>query len=128
MLTVLRLSGIAIIALFSSMLLRERYKLSAILAALGAFILIFSFSMGQGVSATVETVKSFTEGTGYSEYAVIMLKALGIAYISSVTETVCREAGEGMLASAAEFSGKVEIIALSLPLISSVLDIATELL
>lgn len=115
-------------ALFSSMLLRERYKLSAILAALVAFIIIFSFSMGQGVSQTVETVKNFAEGTGYSEYAVIMLKALGIAYISSLTETVCREAGEGMLAAACEFSGKVEIIVLSLPLISSILDIAAELL
>ena len=58
----------------------------------------------------------------------ILVKALGIAFLTEIAAGVCRDSGENTLASWVETAGKLEMILLSLPLIETVLDAAGDLL
>lgn len=75
-------------------------------------------------------VTELTEGTEAldGETWEILLKALGIAFITETAASICRDSGEGTLASWVETAGKLEILLLSFPLIRTVMDTVTELL
>lgn len=124
----LRLFGIAFIGVFASLTLKERYKGIGIAAALTAFSLICVFVIEGPWTTLVETVNSFVEDSALSSYAVILMKALGIGYMTVITEGICREAGEGTIALGVELAGRTQIILLSVPLITSLTEIAKELL
>lgn len=67
-------------------------------------------------------------GTDNEIYVETLLKALGIAVITHVCATVCRDSGEGSVAGYVELGGKIEIIILSLPLIREIISSSLELL
>ena len=56
-------------------------------------------------------------------YFSTLLKIIGIAYIAEFGAEVCRDAGEGAIASKVELAGKVIIIILAVPIITSLLDL-----
>ncbi|MCI8611557.1 MAG: hypothetical protein HFE66_06535 [Clostridiales bacterium] len=125
---ILRLSGICVLGLCAALLLREKNAVFALLCAVAAAVAVVLYILEGSALTAVQTITDAAEQTAFSGYAVILLKALGIAYISAFTAEMCKSAGEGMLASAAVLAGKGELILLSLPLISKLLEIAAELL
>ena len=110
------------------MLNRQKNTAFAVLCTAAAVIAIALYILEGSALTAVQTIADAAKATAFSSYAVILLKALGIAYISAFTAELCKSAGEGMLASAAVLAGKGELILLSLPLISRLLEIAAELL
>jgi stage III sporulation protein AD len=70
------------------------------------------------------TATGASEGEGWS----LLLKALGVAFLTETAASVCRDSGETGLATWVETAGKLEILLLSFPLIRTVLDTVTELL
>ena len=126
--TVLRFSGIALIGAFVSVLLKEKYKAQITVAVLAAIVLISLNSMESGVGQAVSNVLSFSENTGFAEHVIILQKALGIGYITTITANICKDAGEASLAATMEFAGKIQLLILCFPLVSSLLDIAKGLL
>ncbi len=124
----MRLSGICVLGLCAALLLREKNTVFALLCAVTAVVAVALYILEGRALAAVQTITDAAEKTAFSGYAMILLKALGIAYITAFTAELCKSAGEGMLASAAVLAGKGELILLSLPLISRLLEIAAELL
>lgn len=61
-------------------------------------------------------------------YFPVIIKILGIAYISDFTAQICKDAGEGAIASKVEFAGKVIIMYLALPVFLSIIDLINKLL
>ena len=58
----------------------------------------------------------------------LILKALGISFVTEITSGVCRDSGEGTLASWVDMAGKMALLLLSLPLIREILTVARSLL
>ena len=70
-------------------------------------------------------------GLGFSdisEYVNVMLKALGVSFISHVCASLCRELGRPTLADFAELAGKLELLLLCIPLASRIIEYAAELI
>lgn len=61
-------------------------------------------------------------------YLNTVLKIIGVAYITEFGSQVCRDAGEGAVASKIEFAGKVMIMVMAIPIIALVLDTITRLI
>ena len=125
MTAVLKACGVIIIGLFAALLFRENAKTARFGAVVCAFLAVMLFFMGGGLSDAVRTVFS-DAGYYFPESAKIMLKSMGIAYITAITGEICTSAGEETLASAAAFAGKVEITVLCLPLLTSLIKLAGE--
>jgi stage III sporulation protein AD len=57
-----------------------------------------------------------------------ILKIVGVSYVFGVSSDVCREIGEGGIASAMLTAGRVEILLLSLPVFREILGIGIEMM
>lgn len=62
-----------------------------------------------------------------SEYLTVMLKALGICYLTQFAQDVCNDFGQTALASKIELCGKITLAAISLPLMISYLEMIKNL-
>ena len=59
---------------------------------------------------------------------LIVLKIIGIAYLAEFGVQVCSDAGESAIASKIELAGKVLIMAVSAPILLSLLDLIINIL
>ena len=59
-------------------------------------------------------------------YLSAAVKILGVGYLSGMVADVCREFGEGGLASAAIIVGRLEILIISLPFLEKIIALAAE--
>lgn len=76
----------------------------------------------------VSYLREMTSQTGLSEYAALLVKALGIAILTQCTSDICRDAGESGVANGVELAGKAEILLLCLPLLGEIFASVKELL
>lgn len=65
---------------------------------------------------------------GMGETATRLLKGLGIAVLTQLCADLCRQTGEGSIATAVETAGRAELLLLCLPLLRELVDMAADLL
>lgn len=110
------------IALFLYLFFKERRSDISILILLAAGVLVFLFCLNQ-ISEIISFLKTISEKAGIDiVYLGIVLKILAISYIASFASEICKDAGAGSLASKVEFSGKIFILVLAIPILMAVLD------
>ena len=63
-----------------------------------------------------------------SEIFKVVIKSLGICYITNFAVDTCRDFGQTSLAAKVELAGKITIMVLTLPFIKGILSTALELL
>lgn len=61
-------------------------------------------------------------------YLGTLMKIIGIAYIADFGAQICRDAGEGAIASKIEFAAKILVMLLALPIMIAILDLLNKLL
>ena len=124
-----KLGGLALVGLTALLLLRQ-YKPEWV-----PFVRIAVTVIAMGMILTLagtalSFVNELTEAADApdAETRSILLKALGIAFLTETAASICRDSGEGTLAGWVETAGKLEILLLSMPLIRTVLNTVAELL
>ncbi len=124
-----RIGGIATVGLAALHILRA-YKpewASLLRMAVTVVALGLTLTLAATVLSYVSELASATgalEGEGWP----ILLKALGVAFLTETAASVCRDSGETGLATWVETAGKLEILLLSFPLIRTVMDTVTDML
>ena len=124
-----RIGGIATVGLAALLILRA-YKpewASLLRMAVTVIALGLTLTLAATVLSYVTELASATgalEGEGWP----ILLKALGVAFLTETAASVCRDSGETGLATWVETAGKLEILLLSFPLIRTVMDTVTDML
>lgn len=128
MVNIYKICGAAIIAVVLSAVLKSRSSSIAPFLTEITGVLIIS-SVLSSLLPFVSFVKGLLSGENV-KYGVFdtLIKAAVIAVICQVVYDICKENGENMLASVIEFAGNAEIMLLSLPLITSLLNEAFEAL
>ena len=61
-------------------------------------------------------------------YFGLIIKIIGIAYLTQFCSELAKDAGEGAIAKKVEFAGKVSVLCLMMPTIKDLLDIITNTL
>jgi stage III sporulation protein AD len=61
-------------------------------------------------------------------YLTVLLKVIGVAYITEFGAQICKDAGENSVASKIEFAGKVMIMVMALPILLAILEMVMRLL
>ena len=62
------------------------------------------------------------------EYLTLLLKVTGISYVIELATNICKDAGSSSLASKVEMLGKLSIVVLTIPILSSVITTVLEIL
>ena len=123
-----RISGVAVVGLTALLVLRT-YK-PEWTPLLRMAVTVCALGLTLSMAATVITrVTELAEGLGMpdGESWSILLKALGVAFLTETAASVCRDSGETGLATWVETAGKLELLLLSFPLIRTVMDTAVSL-
>ncbi|MCL5934891.1 MAG: stage III sporulation protein AD [Firmicutes bacterium] len=61
-------------------------------------------------------------------YMGTVLKIIGIAYIAEFGAQVCRDAGEGVVATKIEFAAKILVMVMAIPIILAILEALLKLI
>ena len=83
----------------------------------------------QKISGVINLLQSISEKTYINKnFLGILLKITGIAILTEFAVSICSDAGEKAIASKIEIGSKVIIIAMSLPIITSLLELVIKIL
>lgn len=99
----------------------------ALLVALGTGILLFLFVVEE-LSSALDVFREMAQRAGIrSDWLEILFKVIGISYIAEFGIQVCADAGESSIAGKIELAGKVFIMAVSAPILYTLMDTLLDL-
>lgn len=125
---IIKIIGIGLVALIIIILLKQYKPEFAIYISLLAGVLILLLVMDQLTQAISLLQFLASKASINSTFLAILLKITGIAFLAEFAVSVCKDAGEGAIASKIEIGSKIIIIAMSIPIISSLLEIILKIL
>lgn len=125
---IIKIIGIGLVALVIIIILKQYKPEYAIYVSIIAGILILFFAM-EKISGIVNLLQSISDKTYINKtFLSILLKITGIAFITEFAVSVCSDAGEKAIASKIEIGSKVIIVTMSIPIITSLLELIIEIL
>ncbi len=122
---VIRFCGVGILAAFATIIIKEIKKEAAQGVSFGVFVLMLGFTV-----PLVAEIVSYTASLGgyvsgeAGEYILLVVKALGITYLTYVSAEICKTAGEGSIAGQIELLGRMEILLMCLPYFKKLISLA----
>ncbi len=124
----IKIIGIGLIALVIAIILKQYRPEYAIYVSIIAGVLILVLALDK-LSGIINLLKTISDKTYINkQFLGILLKITGIAIITEFAVNVCSDAGEKAIASKIEIGSKVIIVAMSIPIISSLLELIIEIL
>ena len=125
---IIKIVGIALIALVIIIMLKQYRPEYAIFISIltGVLILFLVMDRLTGIINLIESIQSkFSINT---QFIALLIKITGIAFLSEFAVSVCKDSGEAAIASKIEIGSKIIIISMSIPIISSLLEIILKIL
>ncbi len=125
---IIKVIGIGLIALVIAIILKQYRPEYVIYISIIAGILILFLTL-EKFSGIINLLKSISDKTYINkQFLEILLKITGIAIITEFAVSICLDAGEKAIASKIEIGSKVIIVTMSIPIISSLLEVIIEIL
>ena len=62
------------------------------------------------------------------DYLTLLLKVTGISYIIELTTNICKDAGSMSMATKVEMAGKISIVIITIPVLTSVISLVLQIL
>lgn len=125
---IIKIVGIALIALVIIIMLKQYRPEYAIFISIltGILILILVMDRLTGIINLIQSVEDkFSINT---QFIALLIKITGIAFLSEFAVSICKDSGEAAIASKIEIGSKIIIISMSIPIISSLLEIILKIL
>ena len=125
---IVKIIGIGLIAVVIILILKQYKPEFAIYVSLIAGIAILFISLTQ-LSGVLDLLKNISSKANInSQYLSLLLKITGIAFLTEFAVSVCKDSGENSIASKVDLGGKIMIISVSIPIISSLLETIIKIL
>ncbi len=119
---ILKIVSFTLVALIFYLVLKEFKSSVSFGIILAAGIGIFLFMLPQ-LSQVLIFIREMANEAGVDiVYIEVVMKILGISYVASFCSELCKDAGSGTLASKVEFSAKIMILVLAIPILVAVLN------
>lgn len=125
---IVKIIGIALISLTIIIMLKQYRPEYAIFISLltGALILLLVMDRLTGIINLIQSIQSkFSINT---QFIALLIKITGIAFLSEFAVSICKDSGEAAIANKIELGSKIIIISMSIPIISSLLEVILKIL
>ena len=125
---IIKIVGIALIALIIIILLKQYKPEFTIYISLlaGVLILLLVIDELSGIISLLQTFANKVSING--TFLSLLIKITGIAFLSEFAVSICKDSGEVAIANKIEIGTKIIIISMSIPIISSLLEIILSVL
>lgn len=110
--------GAAILAAWLKSI-KQEYSLWILLGA-GIFLSVFIAGKLEVIVEELRFLQTYV--SNYGPYVKLLLKIIGITYLAEISADLCKDAGANALASQIELFGKLSILVLCMPVMTSLLE------
>ena len=122
------IAAVALIGSLSALFLKREVKELSLLLSIVTSVILLSL-VTAGALEILSLLRQLAEPAEISDALLApMLKVLGIEVVTNLGANICRDAGEGGVASAVELTGAICALYTSIPVIQAVLILIEELL
>lgn len=125
---ILKIISLAIIGIVVISVIKNIKPEFTVYLVIATTVIIFALILDKLVLVFRFLNSIYSEVTYGRTFFPILMKVLAIAYITDFTAQLCRDAGEGAIASKTELAGKVLIFYISLPVLVTILDLINSVL
>ena len=125
---IIKIVGIGLISLIIIIIIRQYKPEFAVYVSIISGIIILYFIMNK-LEGIINLLKNISYKSGINnQFLEILLKITGIAILSEFAINLCKDSGEGAIASKIDIGSKVIIVSMSIPIISSLLEVILKLI
>ncbi len=119
---------IGIVSTILVVILKEHKKEYAILLSIVAGVMLLLLTLSK-IEPIISLIQKLSLNIPIdNSYILLILKVIGISYLIEFGKDICIDAGESSIANKIEIAGKVIIVGISIPAITAVLEIITEVI
>ena len=125
---IVKIIGIGLISLIIIIIVRQYKPEFTLYVSLLAGALILLFIMDK-IGGIIDLLTSLSNKTVINnEFLTLLIKITGIAFLTDFPVSICKDTGETAIANKVDMGGKVIIVSMSIPIISSLLETIVEIL
>ena len=126
---IIKIIGIALSAVVIIIIIKQYKPEFAVYISLiaSALIILLVPDKLSGIVELLSNLASRMNGTSH-EFLKILIKITGIAFLTEFAVNICKDSGESAIASKIDLGGKVIIVTISIPIISSMLETVLKIL
>lgn len=119
---IFKITLIALLATVMILIIKQTRPELAVMVSVITVTVLFLFSIDK-VGQVVNLIRNLSDSAGLpSEFLSIILKIVGIAYVTEFGANICKDVGESAIASKVQFSGKCIIIFLGISIIGNFVE------
>ncbi|HAH95272.1 MAG TPA: stage III sporulation protein AD [Firmicutes bacterium] len=120
--------GIGLVGTFLYLLVKEQKPEIALQIGLVAGALIFFLLLGK-LTAVIFTIQQLAGRANVNPvYLNTIFRVLGVAYLAGFASQICRDAGQGSIATRIDMAAKVLIMFMAIPILSAIIETVLRLL
>ena len=125
---VIKIIGIGLISLIIIIIIKQYKPEFTIYISIIAGVLILYLIMDK-LEGVINLLKTISSKSGINnKFLELLIKITGIAFLAEFAINLCKDSGEGAIASKIEMGSKVIIVSMSIPIISSLLEVILKLI
>jgi stage III sporulation protein AD len=125
---IMQITIVGMVAALLVLIVRQYRPDIAMIITMGTGVLLILLLLGN-IKSIVSTVEVMSQRANLdSIYLITVLKVIGIAYIAEFGSQVCKDTGEGTIASKIELGGKILIMVLALPILTALMEAILKIL
>lgn len=125
---IIKIIGVGLVSLILIIIIKQYKPEFALYISIAAGLIIFFLVMDK-LSGIIDLLLNLSNKANINkDFIVILLKITGIAILSEFAISVCRDSGEAAIASKIDFGAKIIMVAISIPIIASLLEIILKIM
>ena len=125
---IIKIIGVGLISLIIIIIIRQYKPEFTLYVSLLAGAIILLFLMDK-ISGIVDLLTSLSNKASINnEFLKLLIKITGIAFLTEFAVSICKDTGESAVANKVDMGGKVIIVSMSIPIISSLLETIVKIL
>lgn len=125
---IVKIIGVGLISVILIIIIKQYRPEFTIYISIGAGVIIFTLISGK-LAGIIEVLKNFASKTSVNyDFILLLLKITGIAILTEFAVSICKDSGESAIANKIDLGGKVIIMSMSVPILSSLVQIVINIL
>ena len=125
---IISIVAVGIIGALFTIIIRQYKPEFAIISSIITAVILLSYVISIALPV-ISDIKSMINKTSISfKHLSILLKSVGICYLTQFASDVCRESGQTSISTKIELAGRVAICLISLPLFHDLISIIESII
>jgi stage III sporulation protein AD len=125
---IVKIIGVGLVALVIIIVLKQYRPEYAVYVSLAASILILTLVFKK-LFSVIDLLNNLANKTAINTtFIALLIKITGIAILTEFAVSICKDCGESAIASKMDIGGKIMIVTVSIPVISTLLETVVKIL